>query len=215
MTTARIFDWFALGAVACLGCLGLARALALYARGVRVLVVDRQRSPAEMARDLLLVICLLLWVYETVACAWPLPFHAVPWLDVVLVDAVAAKAAGAAVLAAAIAVYGLAVWALGNSWRMGIDRQTPGALVTGGIFAWTRNPIYLSLELFVLGTFLVFGRLSFLAIAAVMAVLLDDQIRREERFLAAAYGERYREYCARVGRYVSLPVGRRGSGRGS
>ena len=215
MNTARMFDWLQLGALACLGCLGLGRALALYARGVRVLVVDRQRSPAEMARDLLLVICLLLWVYETVACAWPLPVHAVPWLDVVLVDAVAAKAAGAAVLAAAIAVYGQAVWAMGDSWRMGIDRQRPGTLVTGGVFAWTRNPIYLSLDLFLFGTFLVLGRLVFLAIAAVMVVLLDDQIRREERFLAAAHGEPYREYCARAGRYVSFPFGRRGSGRRS
>ncbi len=94
-------------------------------------------------------------------------------------------------------------------------RRTPGPLVTGGVFAWTRNPIYVSFELFVLGTFLVLGRLSFLAIAAVMGVLLDDQIRREERFLAEAHGAPYREYCARVGRYVSLPFGRRGSGRGS
>ena len=215
MSAARLFDWLQLGALACLGCLATGRALALYCRGVRVLVADRQRSPAQMARDLLLVICLLLWVYETVASAWPLPVHAVPWLDVVLVDAVAVKAAGAAVLVAAIAVYGLAVRAMGNSWRMGIDRRTPGALVTGGVFACTRNPIYLSLELFGLGTFLVLGRLTFLAIAPLVAVLLDDQIRREERFLAEVYGEPYREYCARVGRYVTLPFGRRGRGRAS
>jgi protein-S-isoprenylcysteine O-methyltransferase Ste14 len=213
MSTARVFDWLQLAALACLGCLGIGRALALYARGVRVLVADRQRSLAEMARDLLLVICLLLWVYETVASAWPLPVHAVPWLDVVLVDAVAVKAAGAAMLAAAIALYGLAVLAMGDAWRMGIDRRTPGALVTGGVFAWTRNPIYLSLELFVFGTFLVLGRLSFLAIASVMAVLLHDQIRREERFLAQAYGEPYRAYCARVGRYATWPFGRRGPRR--
>jgi protein-S-isoprenylcysteine O-methyltransferase Ste14 len=97
---------------------------------------------------------------------------------------------------------GLALPAFGDSWRLGIDRETSGPLVTHGVFAWTRNPIYVGLDSFALGTFLVQGRLIFLALALVSVGMLQDQIRREERFLARAYGGAYREYCARVGRYV-------------
>ena len=93
--------------------------------------------------------------------------------------------------------------AFGDSWRLGIDRDAPGVLVTDGIFAWTRNPIYVGLDLLALGTSLVQGRLIVLALALVIAVMLHDQILREESFLARTYGDAYREYCARVRRYGS------------
>ncbi len=109
-------------------------------------------------------------------------------------------------MVAGVALYGLALAAFGHSWRMGIDRKTPGALVTHGIFAWTRNPIYLSLDLLVVGTFLIQGRLLFLALSLVIVGLLHDQIRREERFLAEAYGDAYRDYRAWVGRYLTLTL---------
>jgi protein-S-isoprenylcysteine O-methyltransferase Ste14 len=204
MTMACFFDWFQLAALACLWVLGKARGVALYARGVRVVVIDRQRTPAQMLADLLAVICLLLWWYELVAYAWPLRVHLVPpLLGVVLVDALAIKVMGAAMMGAGLGIYGLALRAFGDSWRVGLDHERPGALVTGGVFAWTRNPIYVSLDLLALGTFLIQGRLLFLVLALVLGGLLHLQIRREERFLAETYGDAYRAYCARVGRYVT------------
>ena len=91
---------------------------------------------------------------------------------------------------------------MGRSWRIGIDRNTPGALVTSGIFAWTRNPIYVALDLIFFGTFLVQGRAVFLGLALALAGLLHYQIRREEKYLAGLYGDAYRAYCERVGRYM-------------
>ncbi len=76
------------------------------------------------------------------------------------------------------------------------------SLGSGGIFAWTRNPIYVALDLIFFGAFLVQGRAIFLALALALAGLLHYQIRREEKYLARLYGDAYRAYCERVGRYV-------------
>jgi hypothetical protein len=134
MTSARIFDLLLLASLAALLCLGLARALLLARRGVRVLALDRERSLAQGLGDLAQGLLLLFWVFEVVACTWPLPLRsAAPRLGAVLVGSLWVKAAGTLLLLAGLALYGLALAALGASWRLGIDRDTPGPLVTGGV----------------------------------------------------------------------------------
>lgn len=203
MTTTRVFDWFQLGALGCLVGLGIGRAIVLYARGVHVIAIDWQRSPREQLADLLAMVVVLSWAYESVAYSWPLRSHVYPAaLGAVVVDSVAVKILGVVVACAGLLIFALALWAFADSWRIGIDRNTPGALMTGGIFAWTRNPIYVALDLITFGTFLVQGRAIFLALALALIGLLHYQIRREEGYLAHAYGDAYRQYCRRVGRYV-------------
>lgn len=201
----RWFEWLNVAALVCLICLGMARAIGLYARGVRVVVVDRDRTLAQMLRDLLLILALLAWAYGIVAVAfqWELERLAAP-LRAARFESIALQCLGMGMLAAGLAVYVMALHALGDAWRLGIDRNAPGALVQRGIFAWTRNPIYLSLDLLALGTFLAQGRPIFLVLALVVVVLLHDQVVREERFLLRTYGSVYRDYAARVGRYGSL-----------
>jgi hypothetical protein len=89
---ARYFDWLQLLALVCWSLLGMRRMLALYARGVRVLAPDRDRTPAEVSSDLLAGACLCVWWYELVAYTWPLRSHIIPTsLRVVLFDTVALK----------------------------------------------------------------------------------------------------------------------------
>ncbi len=206
MTMDQFFDWFLLVTLGCLGCLGFGRAFMLAARGVRVVAIDPQRSTVEIVEDLIFASCFCLWVYEIVACAWPLTTNIIPHsLGTVIVCAPGYKLAGAGLMTAGLLIYGLALWHFGTSWRLGIDRDTPGALATNGIFAWTRNPIYLGLDLLAIGTFLIQGRLIFLLLAVLFVGMLHLLIRREERFLAETYGKDYRDYCARVSRYVKWP----------
>jgi protein-S-isoprenylcysteine O-methyltransferase Ste14 len=164
-----------------------------------------------MLEDLLSVISLVLWWYELVAYTWPLSIHLVPTrLGVVLFDVAIVKIAGGVLMLAGLVIYGLALLALRESWRLGIDRKTPGPLVTDGIFAWSRNPIYVGLDLMIVGTFLIQGRLIFLVLATAFVAMLHLVIRREERFLSETYGDAYRNYCARVGRYITWPFTRSG-----
>ena len=114
----------------------------------------------------------ILWWYELVACARPLQFHIIPTAhSVVLVDSTGLKAIGAAMWVVGPVIYGLALSTMGDSCRIGIDRDGPGALVAGRIFGWSKKPIYLGFDLCALGTFLLQGRLIFLVTALVLVIL--------------------------------------------
>lgn len=198
----RFFDGFLIGVLACLAIVAVGRGAMLAGRGVRLFPIDPERTLPHSLADLGFLLCFALWFYEALAFAFPLAFHVAPASTRALVlDAVAAKAVGALSLGAGLVVYVLALLAFGTSWRLGIDRDRAGELVTGGIFARTRNPIYLGLSLAAWGTFLIQGRLVLLLPAVAFPVYFRHLIRREERFLAPHYGEAYRAYAERVGRW--------------
>jgi protein-S-isoprenylcysteine O-methyltransferase Ste14 len=204
MATSRFFDWFQFGILVCWGTLGVTRALLFHARGVRVIVADRQRTFWERLADGLALACLLVWAYEVVAYAWSFGFHVGPTsFGRILVDSIAIKVVGAVVVSTAVLLYAIALRHLGASWRLGIDRAAPGPLVIDGIYRWTRHPIYVAFDLLFVGAFLVHGRLIFLCFALVWIPLQHVFMQREERFLTQLYGGAYRDYCGSVGRYFS------------
>ena len=77
------------------------------------------------------------------------------------------------------------------------------ALITDGPFGWSRNPIYVANTLLVAGAGLFFGML-WLVIAAFVAAVLTQKlaIEREERHLAARFGQAWAEYAARTPRWL-------------
>ena len=60
--------------------------------------------------------------------------------------------AGASVIFVGLIVFCLALISFNSSWRVGIDTVSPGDLITTGVFSVTRNPIFLSMDLYFLGT---------------------------------------------------------------
>ena len=75
--------------------------------------------------------------------------------------------------------------------------RTP--LVTTGIFHYSRNPMYLSIDIGVLGTFLIMPNLPTLIMAAGMIAVLYAVSRDEEKRLLEIYGEEYEKYRRDVG----------------
>jgi protein-S-isoprenylcysteine O-methyltransferase Ste14 len=69
--------------------------------------------------------------------------------------------AGAVVIFVGLLVFCLALISFSSSWRVGIDTVSPGGLITTGVFSATRNPIFLSMDLYFLGTFLMHSNLFF------------------------------------------------------
>ena len=99
---------------------------------------------------------------------------------------------GGAVLA--FIAYGLVTTAriqLGDSFTV---RPEAKGLVTHGFYARIRNPMYIFLDLMVLGLILAFRGYWFLVILAVVVGFQIRQSRREARVLQEKFGQAYLEY---------------------
>lgn len=107
-----------------------------------------------------------------------------------------------------VAVAGVgAVWvsqsAMGDAWRIGVDPGERTALVTGGVFGLARNPIFTGMIATQVGVVLMVPSwLTGLSLLLLVAGI-EIQVRSvEEPYLTRVHGRRYREYAARVGRFV-------------
>jgi protein-S-isoprenylcysteine O-methyltransferase Ste14 len=99
----------------------------------------------------------------------------------------------------------LLLWSLisfKQSFRIGIDTDRPDTLITTGIFAFSRNPIYVAFAFVLLGEFLILPNWIFLAYLGGFLLLVHRQVLREEDYLKAHYGQQYLNYCHRVRRYL-------------
>jgi protein-S-isoprenylcysteine O-methyltransferase Ste14 len=202
MTLDRLLDLLAMIALACVGGTGMARSVALARAGVWVLPIDRERSLPEALTDLAAVVGLATFVWEAIATAvapdWrildlPRLAPGLPWT--------ALRALGVPCAAAAVVLYVRALRDLGLSWRFTIDRERPGELATHGVFARTRNPIYLALVLLAAGVALMLGSALLIALACVFPLYFGALVGREEAFLARQYGPDYDAYRARTPRW--------------
>ena len=78
-------------------------------------------------------------------------------------------------------------------------------LKTTGIYARTRNPIYFSWWLSSIGITLTMHNVWLLILIPIQWVILTVVIRNtEEKWLYELHGEAYKDYCARVTRWIPL-----------
>ena len=76
-------------------------------------------------------------------------------------------------------------------------------LIKTGIFAYTRNPIYLSFVLFHLSMFLVFENVMYLITAIIQGIWIHNKvIKYEEEYLLKKFNEEYRRYMNSVKRWI-------------
>jgi protein-S-isoprenylcysteine O-methyltransferase Ste14 len=82
-------------------------------------------------------------------------------------------------------------------------------LVTYGIFAWSRNPLYNGNLLIWLGFLVISGVLWFLPVALLLfAVEYSLIVRFEEGVLESTFGDEYLAYKRRTPRWLPRPPGR-------
>jgi len=93
-------------------------------------------------------------------------------------------------------------WArMGENWRIGVVPHQRSDLVTGGLYARIRHPIYAFNALLMLCAAVIVPTIPMMTVAVLHVILLILKARNEERFLLEEYGERYAEYCRRTGRF--------------
>ena len=89
-----------------------------------------------------------------------------------------------------------------------IPRRNPSALVTGGLFGWSRNPIYLGDALILTGAILWLDAVLALPLVFSFVWLIETRfIRDEEARLTLAFGAEFDLWAARVRRWLGRKSG--------
>jgi protein-S-isoprenylcysteine O-methyltransferase Ste14 len=96
---------------------------------------------------------------------------------------------------------------MGRDWRMDIsDRNT--SLITDGLFARIRHPIYAFSIGLMIATAIVLPTPPMLLLAVVHITLMNVKARHEEAHLARMHGDVYRRYVERTGRFFPRTAAR-------
>ncbi|RBY79385.1 isoprenylcysteine carboxylmethyltransferase family protein [Blastococcus sp. TF02-09] len=92
---------------------------------------------------------------------------------------------------------------MGESWRIGVDTGERTDLVTSGVFAHVRNPIFTTMVVAQLGIVLMVPTWVSAVALVALVVAVQLQVRAvEEPYLRAVHGDAYRDYSASTGRFV-------------
>jgi protein-S-isoprenylcysteine O-methyltransferase Ste14 len=83
------------------------------------------------------------------------------------------------------------------------SNQPVRALVTTGIHGWSRNPIYIGMSLLYAGIGIIARSPWVLILALPLVIILRyGVVAREEAYLEERFGDAYRDYRARVRRWL-------------
>ena len=82
-------------------------------------------------------------------------------------------------------------------------RQPTTAIITGGAYRFSRNPIYLAMTLVIAGIAIALDGIWVMAmLAPTLLVMHYGVIAREERYLEAKFGDEYLDYKRSVRRWI-------------
>ena len=83
------------------------------------------------------------------------------------------------------------------------DNILKNHLLTSGIYAYVRNPIYSAALIALSGIALLFNNLYFLILPFIFWAFISVLMKHsEEKWLLKQYGQEYRDYCAKVNRCI-------------
>ena len=104
---------------------------------------------------------------------------------------------------------GYAAYKLAGSYRIGraggppgMSQGMPERLVTTGVYAWTRNPMYLGHLTFMTGAALLTRSPLAIGALALAGPWFGRRVAADEARLTAAFGTEYEEYRQRVPRWL-------------
>lgn len=91
---------------------------------------------------------------------------------------------------------------MGEHWRMAVDPNQRGPLLTDGPFGAVRHPIY-ALSILMMTCSLIAVPTPLMAlVAAIHVALMNLKARNEERFLRERHGQAFVDYCGRTRRFI-------------
>lgn len=112
-------------------------------------------------------------------------------------------AAGLVVMLLGLVLVLVSQAAMGTSWRIGVAEGERTDLVTHGVFALVRNPVFTGMGVLLLGQALAVPSALSVAAVVVFAAAVQVQVRAiEEPYLLRTHGTAYLGYAARTGRFL-------------
>ncbi len=100
---------------------------------------------------------------------------------------------------------GLWTWtqrALGAQWSAQLQLRQDHRLITTGPYARVRHPLYAGMIGWATGLALVTANGVFVALAVLTSSVLIARVPREERMMIERFGDEYRAYMSRTGRFL-------------
>jgi protein-S-isoprenylcysteine O-methyltransferase Ste14 len=92
--------------------------------------------------------------------------------------------------------------AMGNTWRIGINRKEKNSLITQGPYRTVRHPIYLFQVVMLAGVILLLPTLLSVVLLLVHLACVLIKANDEETYLRSVHGQAYHDYLARTGRLL-------------
>ncbi len=189
--------YFGFASLILLFCMVLVRTFVMNRMGIRAFVFGRTDK-----RDFIIPPIFLLFAYQLTAYTFGLPKLFGDNVNAFLFDSDPLRWLGVVVCVLGLLGLFASLVSFGRSFRVGIDDKAPDRLVTGGVFAIGRNPIYVSFGFVLGGLFLIFPSSAFLLVLLGGLWLFHRQVLIEETFLKKHYGEEYIQYSKKVRRYL-------------
>lgn len=178
------------------------RIIYLRRKGIKVSSKSGEKPKYLVLLFPVFVLLFLVWLAELARLSFQFSLSVLPeFLIKSLLNFQWLRYAGVIVIFISLVFWVLTLFDFRYSLRFGFDDKNRGELVTSGIFSCSRNPFFLSINLFFAGLALFHSSIFFLIMAGLTLVSIHFFILKEEKFLRKHYGEAYKKYQEKTGRY--------------
>lgn len=145
----------------------------------------------------------LIWLFEIIRPAFHIQFLLLPEsVSIYLIQNKILQFSGEGLIVLGLILFVFTIKEFGSSLRFGLDKTNRGTLITSGIFSFSRNPFFLSLDVYFTGIALMLPSVFHIAFTLAAIIGIHFFILKEERFLAENYGDEYKEYQQKTRRYL-------------
>jgi len=179
------------------------RVLYLKSKGISVSSKNKVNHPCIWAIYFLFSLLFVIFIAELASLAFNLQLSFLPkFLSLKLVNNIILIYSGAFIMLLSIFILVTTLIHFKWSLRFGLDYQNAGELITSGIFSYSRNPFFLSIDIYFVSLAIINPSLFFISMAFLTLISIHLFILKEENFLEKKYGREYIEYSNNVRRYL-------------
>jgi protein-S-isoprenylcysteine O-methyltransferase Ste14 len=188
-----IQEYFAVGSFAFFVILVVIRTLLLKKQGITTVEFGKKDKT-----DFLILPFVLFYIYLILANTFNLP--TIPYQILFHIQLISWIGAGTCFMGIVLLVWALVSFK--KSFRIGLAENSAEGLITSGVFAISRNPIYVAFAIMLISQFLIFPSWILLLYIFLGILLFRRQILKEEAFLKEQYGDEFIKYSEQVKRWV-------------